>query len=266
MGKIAYLPYILFLLISFLFVFALETLAAMEFKIDSIENNPSTINYDQQIKVLFSFKNVSGEKTYYIQGAFKEENNSRYFGWTKNDRGDYYKYEETNCQNFYKFDIKESSASGSILVKPDSDSSNFVGTSNYILKLYRFTDLCKSKTDSDNSLALKINGPPSPSPSPSLSPSPSPLILLSSSPSLIASIIPSKKPSPFPSIEEKINEASFSGEILGEVSSPSAQLSANSQPNNAKFLLPLIISFIGIILLVISGYSLIKAKAIKAED
>lgn len=95
------------------------------------------------------------------------------------------------------------------------------------------------------------------SPSPSILPSPT------SSPSLIAS----KKPSPFPSNQEEINETSIAGEILGEENSQSAQpVQNNKTTNNKKFLLPLIISFFGMILLVISGYSLIKAKGIKIKS
>jgi len=143
-------------------------LAAIEFKIDGIENNPSEMNYDQSIEVLYSFSGVSFPKTYYLAGAFQKEAGSNYFGYTWNNN--WYKYGD-EFTNFYKIEIKESSISGKLKIKPDVDSSGFKGRGDYQLKLFRYCSSQNSCGDT-NFIGIKIVAPPSPSPEASPSPSP----------------------------------------------------------------------------------------------
>ncbi len=161
-----------FLLSAFLGVIFLvsadKAWAKMEFKIDGIENNPSEINYDQPINVLFSFSNVSPPKTYYLEGVFQQSPGSRYFGYTWNNN--WYSYGE-NYTNFYKLDINESSVSGKLQVKSGSDSDGFKGTGEYRLKIFRFCS-SKSPCGETNVITVKINGPSPLSPSPTPEPDP----------------------------------------------------------------------------------------------
>ncbi len=142
--------------------------AAIEFKIDGIENNPSEISYDQSIEVLYSFSGVSFPKTYYLAGAFQKEAGSNYFGYTWNNN--WYKYGD-EYTNFYKIEIKESSISGKLKLKPDVDSSGFKGSGEYQLKLLRYCSSQNSCGDT-NFVGIKIIAPPSPSPGTNPSPSP----------------------------------------------------------------------------------------------
>ena len=109
--------------------------AAMEFKLDGIENNPATINFDQEIKLNYSFFGVTSmPKTYYLAGVFQKEAGSNYFGFTWNNS--WYKYGD-DYTNFFKLEINQSSASGILTVKPDVDSGGFKGTGSYLVKIYR---------------------------------------------------------------------------------------------------------------------------------
>lgn len=200
----------------FLIVAVNPLLAAMEFKLDGIENNLTEINYDQEINVLFSFNNVVPTKTYYLAGVFQQSAGSYYFGYTWNNN--WYKYGD-DYSNFYKLEIVDSSVSGKLKIKPDIDASGFNGTGEYQLKIYRFCS-SKSPCGETNTATVKIIAPPSPSPSVSPSPSPTPAPSPSPSPSPSPTPIPSKSPSPKPSPsteESSIPEsATGTGAILGE--------------------------------------------------
>ncbi|OGD61776.1 hypothetical protein A3I57_00440 [Candidatus Beckwithbacteria bacterium RIFCSPLOWO2_02_FULL_47_23] len=186
-----------FLGLIFNLYWASSVLAAIEFKIDGIENNPSEINYDQSIEVLYSFSGVSFPKTYYLAGAFQKEAGSNYFGYTWNNN--WYKYGD-EFTNFYKIEIKESSISGKLKIKPDVDSSGFKGRGDYQLKLFRYCNSQNSCGDT-NFIGIKIVAPPSPSPEASPSTS---LGVMDPSPSPSPSVSPSTplgtaSPSPQPS-------------------------------------------------------------------
>ncbi|MDZ7586608.1 MAG: hypothetical protein U0946_02545 [Patescibacteria group bacterium] len=210
--------------VALFLVFVNQLQAAMEFKVEGIENNPAEINYDQSIEILFSFSGVSSPKTYYLAGVFQKEAGSNYFGYTWNNN--WYKYGD-DFTNFYKLEINESSYSGKLKIKPDIDSSGFKGTGDYLLKMYRYCSSQNSCGDT-NTLTIKIISPPSPSPTPSpspaASPSPSPSPTPSPSPSLSRSPSPSpkllKSPSPIPTEEptgsDPVGEATTAGEVLGE--------------------------------------------------
>lgn len=203
------------------FLWAKTAQAAMEFKIDGIENNPAEINYDQSVEVLFSFTGVSPVKTYYLVGAWQKEAGSNYFGYTWNDN--WYKYGD-DFANFYKVEITESSFSGKLKIKPDIDSTGFKGTGDYQFKIFRHCTSQNSCGDT-NFVSLKIIAPPSPSPSPTPTPSPSPSSTPKASPSPTPTPTPSPKasPTPEPSDEPETEEAGTesgeietNGEVLGE--------------------------------------------------
>lgn len=223
---------------------------AMEFKIDGIENNPSEINYDQSIEILYSFANVVPTKIYYLAGVFQKEAGSNYFGFTENNN--WYKYGD-EYTNLYKVEIKESSFSGKLKIKPDIDSSGFKGTGDYLIKIFRYTS--QSSYSPTEAVSIKIIAPPSPSPSPAVSPSasPNPSPSPSPSPSPQASKSPSPKPSPSPSFspEESIipESATPEPEILGATD--------EAKPKN-PYGLAIIFMALGLIFIGTSAWGIIK--------
>ena len=199
--------------------------AAMEFTLDGIDNNLTQINYDQSIDLLFSFNNVVPTKSYYLAGVFQQAAGSNYFGFTQNNNN-WYKYGD-DYTNFYKLDIKDSSLSGKLTLKPDIDSSGFKGTGDYLVKIFRYCT-SSSSCGETKTLTIKIIAPPSPSPLPSVSPSPdpspspNPSLSPSPTPLPLPSKSPSPKPSPTPSEEDQIDEINFAteaAEVLGATES-----------------------------------------------
>lgn len=223
------------------------TLAAMEFKLDGIENNPSEINYDQSIDVLYSFNNVIPIKIYYLAGVFQQSAGSYYFGYTWNNN--WYKYGD-DYTNFYKLEITESSVSGKLKIKPDVEANGFNGTGEYQFKIGRYSESGKSLSWSDNNGSIMINYESPPSPEPATSPSPTPIPIPSPAPSLSPSVKPSLKPTPqlTPSPDSTDSGlmvlATESGEVLGTTES--------AKPKN-PYLVSIILSLLGIVLVGGSG-------------
>ncbi len=204
-----------FILIAFsaIFLFFLTTSwAAMNFTLDGIKDDLTAIDSDQEIEISFSFNNVSGDKSYYLQAAFKAKDGTRYFGWTQNERGGWYQYDEGDFTNFYLIRIEDGSKSASLKAKPDNQSSYFKGSGEYILKLFRFTE-GGSKTASDNQVELAIREPTT---TPTFTPTPEPEEESEEeSVSPTATSTSSPTPTPTPRAVEVIG-ATLSGEVLGK--------------------------------------------------
>jgi len=241
----------------------------MEFTIDGIEGSPSEINHDTEINVLFSFKNVTPSKTYYLEGAFQQKSGEHYFGYTWNNN--WYQYGE-DYTNFYKFEIASSSASSILKIKPDAGADGFKGTGDYQLKLFRFCSSQSSCGETNNVISIRIIGPsPSPSPSSSPPPSPSPNNDTSPSPSSSTSSqspLPSPKPSLKPSPSSKITpspeDVMNTAEVLGLQASsiPSESPSPSPEPKKKlfSFSLPVIIILTGAVFLIASATPLLISK------
>ncbi len=122
---------------------------------------PQVINSpDDSITVSASASGLSNS-TQYLQAAFtKEGETTHYFGLTQNLADEWYLYESTpSVQNlsayFYSFTPANSTWSGQLKTRLDTNSKYFLGPGNYILKLYKY--ISSSGTASNNSITVVVN-------------------------------------------------------------------------------------------------------------
>lgn len=178
------------ILFLFFFFFPQTTLAAAF----TFEGAPPSISDNQSftINVTLSINNSAG-KSYYIRAAFSHPDSSTsYFGYTKNNTGDWYNGEpKIDKTQFYKVIMDEGDQKTfTIEVKPDSESTFYKnkGPATYNFKLGRYTELGTSPTWCDNkttystgycniaSISISSASTPTPTPilSPILTPTPTP--------------------------------------------------------------------------------------------
>lgn len=165
----------------------------------SLSVSKTAINADEEVNAIVNLSlNNSSQKKYYLEGAFKKEGASRYFGLTWNDT-EWAAYTDSN--NDKKFKLiqmgSESSWSGTLKVKLDTASPHFTGSGNYILKINRFTETGLSPTDpSSNEIVLFVTALPTPTPTPTENPTLSPTLTNTLTPTQTPT--PTKKPTSTP--------------------------------------------------------------------
>lgn len=150
----------LFVILGFLFSTS-TVYAGFNF---TIPQTNVTSDQDIEASVVLSLQGQNN-KTYYLEGAFKKEGTTNYFGLTWNDSS-WVKYTASNFSSLKSVTTDQTGNwSGSVKVKIDKDSSLFSGNGTYTLKMKRFTT-AGSETWSDNDITLIVSSPPSPSPTP----------------------------------------------------------------------------------------------------
>jgi len=170
----------------------------------TISNAPSQINSDQSFSVNINLSIPNSQNTdYYLKGAFKKSDGTRYLGLTKNG-SDWIEYgDDYNDQ--YKITTDASGTwSGNLEVKPDKNDNDFKGTGNYIFKVGRYTQGGSGPAWS-NEITVKINNLDNPS----RGNSPTPQATKEVSPS--PSVFKSPSPRPTPSLKPTPKIASVAG-------------------------------------------------------
>lgn len=190
----------LLILASLLIIFdARPAFAVIEFNISNPQNNNNEVTIDVSITGLTSSSCLNG--SCYLQAAFSSPSPIRYFGFTKNNKGEWYEYTgspgSSNIQStFFAFEPVGGIWSGQLTIKINSENPNYKGPGEYNLKAWRYSGKSDSYSgDSDNTLSINIEGPtiiPSPTPIPTPSPSPSP------SPTPTRTPVRSPSPTPIP--------------------------------------------------------------------
>lgn len=106
----------------------------------TVSNVPTQINSDQSFTASVNLNSPnSPNTTYYLAGAFKIVEGTRYFGLTKTDSG-WVQYSSSNFSNQYKITTDLSGTwAGNLEVKPDKDDSDFKGSGDYIFKVAKYT-------------------------------------------------------------------------------------------------------------------------------
>jgi hypothetical protein len=155
-----------------------------------------------------------------MQGVLRSQSSSKYFGETKNNKGDWIDYisspeKEYIISNFFLTDIHEASWSGQINLRFKVDDPNYAGPGVYDLKLRRFTGNSNSSAGDSNWLQINLTAPipaPTPTPTPIATPTnnPSPSSTPTPKPSIQSSPTPSVSPSILPRASEQI------GTVAGE--------------------------------------------------
>lgn len=162
----------------------------------------TTITSDQEIDipVILSLQGQNN-KTYYLEGAFKKEGSSNYFGLTWNNVS-WIKYTASNFTTLKPITTDQTGKwSGIVKVKIDKDSSLFTNDGTYTLRLKRFTT-GGSYYWADNSISLiiSLSSSAAPTPSPILTPTfkPSPAAVSTPNPSFAAATSASPQPAEDP--------------------------------------------------------------------
>lgn len=170
-----------FCLFFLLFVFP-QKVFAVTF---TFQGAPSNIldNQSFPVNITLIASNSAG-KNYYIRGAFYQPSTTFYFGYTKNNIGNFYNGEPTiDKAQFYKITMYPNNQwSGVIEFKPYNRSSYYKGPGTYNFKVGRYTESgntvtwCSNETSPCSVASINIvsSQTPSPSPIPSNSSSPSP--------------------------------------------------------------------------------------------
>lgn len=122
----------------------------------TITNIPSQINSDQSFSIPVNLTLPNNKNTdYYLSGAFKKADGTRYFGLTKIN-SDWIKYESANYLNQYKITTDDNGSWASTLeVKPDVSDTDYKGSGDYIFKVGRYTASGSGPTWSNESI-IKI--------------------------------------------------------------------------------------------------------------
>ena len=250
----------------FLFsVFPTTSLAAMSFTVDEIIGHPSELPAGGELEARISFRNVSREKQYYLFLAFRKPESGAYnFGFTQNNDSDWIKYGD-EFDDFYKIEIKESSWSGILKVKPDYEANGFKGEGEYQIRGGRYVNSNSATWTNSQDLRIFLRAPaltPTPTPEPeeeSEEESTSATPTSTSTPIPIST--PTKKPTP---TKTPTPTPTPSGEILGEEATPEAELisfdlSQESTPSSFNFqnFLPFIFIGLGSLLLAVAGGSVL---------
>lgn len=283
-----------FCLLFLLFLlFPQKTLAATF----TFEGAPPSISDNQSFFVNVTlFINDSSGKSYYIRAAFSHPDSSTsYFGYTKNNAGDWYNGEpKIDKTQFYKAIMDEGDQKTfTIEVKPDSESTFYKnkGPATYNFKLGRYTELGTSPTWCDNkttystgycniaSISISSASTPTPTPTSTLTPTPTPTPSPTktptpkpSTPKPTTSIIQTPTPKATTvsvSLAREINSSQSPKDILGtESSKPSVK--PTNKPQDVKTLsasennLSKILIGLGVIIL-ISGAGIFLKSFIKPK-
>lgn len=106
----------------------------------TISDTPLQINYDQSFSVFVNLSLSNNPDTiYYLAGAFKIVDGTRYFGLTKKDSG-WVQYSSANFSNQYKVTTNSSGTwTGNLEVRPDTTDSDYKGSGDYTFKVARYT-------------------------------------------------------------------------------------------------------------------------------
>jgi len=155
--------------------------------------NQDVLSNEQEISVNASMSGLPSES--YFRIALQKSSGDSYFGYMKNNAGDWVKIQAAqDCKNYFKIsDLTTSVLSFNTKIGDD----NVINNGSYTLKLRRYTASCSSYSDS-NAVVIQINLPtPTPSPPPDPTPSeraatPTP------NPTQTPTAAPTKSPSPRP--------------------------------------------------------------------
>ncbi|MCL4365972.1 lamin tail domain-containing protein [Patescibacteria group bacterium] len=218
----------------------------------TINNIPSQINSDQSFSVNISLSVPNNQNTeYYLKGAFKKADGTRYLGLTK--IGDnWVEYGDDTLDQFKITTNSSGNWTGNLEVKPDIYDKDYKGKGDYIFKVARLTS--GDSIAWSNEAIIIINDTSNltssnPSPLPTLKNE----LLKSPTPSILKS--PTPKPTQLPKDSYRI--ASVAG--TSSSTKPTTTIEIKDQKQiNPLFWLGLILILIGVSLV---GYIYLKKNA-----
>jgi hypothetical protein len=210
----------------FLFISSLANFAFASTQV-SVSDIPLTVDQSNDFEVSISFACSSCTSDSYLRGVFYP-NGSSYFGYTRDNSGNWNNAAGGNCTSYYKILLsdlsREGTWSGKLKVKPDIENAFYNGPGEYLFKVGRYTPSCGSPTWSSES-TISILGPTS-TPTSAPTSTPMPTSTPTNSPTPTRTPTPTLKPSPSPTPKEVLPT-----NILGESTQNEETISpADEQP------------------------------------
>ncbi len=167
----------------------------------SLNNVPVTVDQSGEFEIGITLSCPSCTTDSFLRGVFYPSGTS-YFGYTKDNNGNWSNAAGGNCTTYFKVaqtDLsKEGSWSGALRFKSDKDSPNYNGPGEYLFKVGRYTPSCSSPSIWSTETTVAITGPtPTLTPVPPTSTTvPTPIIKPTATPTSLPS--PTKTPTPKP--------------------------------------------------------------------
>lgn len=225
--------------------------ATISFTISNPQYSGDEITIDVSLSGLTSSSCLDG--SCYLQAAFTAQSPIRYFGFTKNSSGEWYRYISSPTQSdiqatFFKFQPTSGSWSGQLTIKTSAEDPNYRGPGTYNIKAWRYSGKSDGAAGaSDNLLPVDLQfslptptpsptpiptpiptSSPTPAPNPTKTPSPSPTPKKTASPTSTPTSVPSATPSPKSSPSPKAsNEISYR---IASVAAATAVASTSTPP------------------------------------
>ena len=265
------IKYFYFLIITLLFfIFPNSIFATIEFNISKFGQIADEVTFDVSITGLTS-QSCTSENKCYLQGAFQKNNGDNYFGYTQNNSGDWYEYTsslsvDNIISNFFYFEPQSGSWSGQIKAKNNPTSSSYLGPSEYIFKLKRYSGKSTSSAGDSNTLSINfVETTPSPTQAPTAQPTSAPTQAPITAPTVkpTPTKSPTSKPTTSPTPTEESEETGEPIISIGDVKIVEATptgLVAGATTTNKSSTVAIIFIICGILFLGYGGYLLYNMK------
>ncbi|MEK7533943.1 MAG: hypothetical protein AAB600_01260 [Patescibacteria group bacterium] len=230
-----------FILIFLIFLFILFHKPAFA-ALTITDVSPVSISSPENVITITATASGLQNTTQYLQvGLTKGGEVSNYFGFTKNQSEEWFKYKSLPSPSdlssyFYKFTPVGGAWSGQILAKVDIEDTGYKGSGNYTIKLIKY--ITSSASYSSNSATITVNIAPTSTPIPTNTPTPSPtntpVPTKTPTPSPTKSPTPTLKPTSalvIPTSIEPTDEA-IPTSVLGE--STESEIKEDDKPSKTK--------------------------------
>lgn len=161
----------------FIFVIPQPTFASISF---TIETDKQSYIEDEEISIKITITGLTSCTTCYLQAAFTAVGQTKYFGQTQKNTGEWYKYISSPDPSFVQstfFSLQPTNGdwTGTVKTKIDKDDPDYKGEGQYNLKLLRYTGNSSSSSGDSNIITITITGDPlTPTATPTPLPSPTP--------------------------------------------------------------------------------------------
>lgn len=229
--------------------------AAISFTISNPQQQGDEVTIDVSLSRLTS--SSCNEGSCYLQAAFTQPSPIRYFGFTKNQSGEWYEYISSPDlsymhSTFFSFQPIDGSWSGQLTLKVNYESSNYKGPGQYNIKAWRYSGKSTNPSGNTDTLSIDIEGPPTPTPTstPTSTPTPTPTQKITSTPTKAPTSTTTPKPtsstkdysksivSAKDSADQKLqNDTAFvAGTKSENISSDSANTEVKGQQSSVNYL------------------------------
>jgi hypothetical protein len=248
-------------------IFAKGVFAATQVSVSDV---PSGINESGEFEASVLLLCSGCTTDSYLRGVFYPSGSS-YFGYTKDNSGNWSNVSGSSCTSYFKIfssDLsKDGTWSGKLVFKPDTESSYYNGSGEYLFKVGRYTPSCGSPTWSLESTISIVGPTKTPTPLPTSTPT------NTQTPTKTPTLTKSPTPSPVPSANP--TGSSFTEDVLGEntgsdssllTSEPTRILSIKQQNPNTKVVIILVIGSVFLIVCVILWILIREKKIFKKNE